>query len=138
MTSVYLILHTAMGTKQQGHQKNEQLPKSKHLYIDIVKRSRYRSRCLRPCHCATCHRRPRAGAYSPRGEARVLRCACVGGDRCEGRHPALRAGVPSEADAWISPDRHLLQLAFDVHTRQGAAKGAVRSLGCQGTAAPPT
>ena len=53
------------------------------------------------------------------------------------RHSALSAGSPSEADAWISPDRHLLQLAFAVHARQGAARGAIRALGCQGTASAP-
>ena len=47
-------------------------------------------------------------------------------------HPALSAGTPSEAEAWVSPDQHLLQLAFTVHARQGAARGAIRSLGCQG------
>ena len=52
-------------------------------------------------------------------------------------HPALGAGAPSEADAWISPDRHLLALAFDVHARQGAARGVVRALGCQGVPFTP-
>ncbi len=48
------------------------------------------------------------------------------------RHPALGTSIPSEADAWVSPDRHLLALAFDVHARQGAARGVVRAVGCQG------
>jgi hypothetical protein len=48
------------------------------------------------------------------------------------RHPALGAGAPSEAEAWVSPDRHLLQLAFDLHARQGVARGVVRAAGCQG------
>ena len=48
------------------------------------------------------------------------------------RHPALDASTPSEADAWVTPDRHLLALAFNVHARQGDARGTVRALGCQG------
>ena len=53
------------------------------------------------------------------------------------RHPALSAGGPSEADAWVSPDRHVLQLAFDLHARQGAARGVVRLTGCQGAPFTP-
>ena len=53
------------------------------------------------------------------------------------RHPALGAGNPSEAEAWVSTDRHLLQLAFDVHARQGVARGTVRALGCQGVPSVP-
>ncbi len=53
------------------------------------------------------------------------------------RHPALGTSTPSEADAWVTPDRHLLALAFDVHARQGAARGVVRALGCQGRPSPP-
>jgi hypothetical protein len=50
------------------------------------------------------------------------------------RHPALTGGTPSEAEAWVSPDRRLLQLTFTIHARQGAANGTVHALGCEGTA----
>ena len=53
------------------------------------------------------------------------------------RHPALSAGTPSEADIWVSPDRHLLQLAFAAHAQQGAARGAILARGCQGSAPVP-
>ena len=53
------------------------------------------------------------------------------------RHPALSTGRPSEADVWVSPDRHLLQLAFAAHAQQGAAQGAILALGCQGSAPAP-
>ncbi len=48
------------------------------------------------------------------------------------RYPALEDGL-SEAQAWVSPDGHLLQLAFDLHARQGHGQGVVRAVGCEGT-----
>ena len=48
------------------------------------------------------------------------------------RHPALSAGPASTADAWVSADGHLLQLAFDVHAPQGSAQGVIRAQGCEG------
>jgi len=47
------------------------------------------------------------------------------------RHPGLGA-APSTAAAWVSNDGRLLQLAFDVQGRPGAARGLIRAQGCQG------
>ena len=53
------------------------------------------------------------------------------------RHPGLSGAAPSTAQAWVSPDGYLLQLAFDVSARQGAARGVLRSQGCQGIQVAP-
>ncbi len=53
------------------------------------------------------------------------------------RHVGLSATVPSTAGVWVSQDGHLLQLAFDVHARQGSARGVIRAQGCQGVAITP-
>ncbi len=53
------------------------------------------------------------------------------------RHASLSAAPASTAEAWVSPDGHLLQLAFDVHARQGSAQGTIRQQGCEGTPVPP-
>ena len=52
-------------------------------------------------------------------------------------HAALSAAPVSTTAAWVSPDGRLLQLAFDVHARQGSAQGTVRQQGCEGTPVPP-
>jgi len=52
------------------------------------------------------------------------------------RHAALSAAAASTTEAWVSPDGRLLQLAFDVHARQGSAQGTIRQLGCEGTPVP--
>jgi len=53
------------------------------------------------------------------------------------RHAALSAVAASTADAWVSPDGRLLQLAFDVHARQGSAQGTIRQQGCEGVPVSP-
>ena len=53
------------------------------------------------------------------------------------RHAALSAAPASTADAWVSPDGRLLQLAFDAHAPLGSAQGVIRAQGCQGIAAAP-
>jgi hypothetical protein len=53
------------------------------------------------------------------------------------RYIALSDWPESTATAWISPDRHLRQLAFDLHGASGSARGLIRQQGCVGDAVPP-
>jgi hypothetical protein len=53
------------------------------------------------------------------------------------RYPALSETPASTGMAWTSPDRHLLQLAFDVHEPRGSARGLIRQNGCEGTPVAP-
>ena len=50
-------------------------------------------------------------------------------------HPALSRGEASTALAWVSADRHVLQLALDLHGWGRHARGLIRLEGCTG--APP-
>lgn len=53
------------------------------------------------------------------------------------RHPALDASSASLATAWVSPDRHLLQLGFDIHTAWASGTATLRTQGCQGLQTSP-
>ena len=53
------------------------------------------------------------------------------------RYPALSLTHASTAEAWVSTDRHLLQLAGSVHSGRYTEDGVIRLEGCDGTAAPP-
>jgi hypothetical protein len=48
------------------------------------------------------------------------------------RYPALSETPPSVATAWTSPDRHLQQLAFELHGSYGSARGLIAQQGCEG------
>jgi len=50
------------------------------------------------------------------------------------RHPALRTDQASSADAWVSNDGYLLQLAFTVRSHDRTASGVIRQEGCSQTA----
>jgi hypothetical protein len=52
-------------------------------------------------------------------------------------HPALSADARSEADAWVSADRRLLALAFDLHARHGATRRGPRNSGARARRSPP-
>lgn len=52
-------------------------------------------------------------------------------------YPALSTRIPSTANAWISLDGHLLQLAFEVQRGSSAAYGVLRQEGCNTTPALP-
>lgn len=52
------------------------------------------------------------------------------------RYPGLD-GAASSMVAWASPDGYLLQLGFEVHAPQGAARGLVGAQGCQGVQVAP-
>jgi hypothetical protein len=53
------------------------------------------------------------------------------------RHPQLSASEVSVADAWISPDHHLVRVTFDARGQRGGAQGELRLIGCQGEAPVP-
>jgi hypothetical protein len=46
-------------------------------------------------------------------------------------------GIRSNATALVSPDRHLSQLAFELHTFRGSGRGIVTQQGCEGTPVVP-
>jgi hypothetical protein len=52
-------------------------------------------------------------------------------------YPALSRREPSVVTALISPDRHLSQIAFGVHTSLGSGRGTISQEGCDGAAVPP-
>ena len=47
-------------------------------------------------------------------------------------HPSLEASPASLAAAWVSPDRYLLQLGFDIHTEWASGRAMLHAEGCQG------
>ena len=53
------------------------------------------------------------------------------------RYPALSLAHASTAEAWVSTDRHLLQLAGTLQSGSDAGDGAIRLEGCDGTVASP-
>lgn len=53
------------------------------------------------------------------------------------RHPALDQSPASTAGAWLSPDHHLVQLAFDLHASAGSGRGVIRQAGCEGSPVIP-
>jgi hypothetical protein len=50
------------------------------------------------------------------------------------RYPALGSANASMAKAWVSTDRHLLQLTGSVQSGSYAGDGVIRLEGCDGTA----
>ena len=52
-------------------------------------------------------------------------------------YPALSDTPVSIATAWISPDKHLMKLAFELHAPQGSANGEIRQEGCEGVPVVP-
>ena len=52
-------------------------------------------------------------------------------------YPALSKTRPSTATAWISPDRHVVQLTLDLHRSGDSAEGVIHQEGCQGAPVPP-
>lgn len=70
------------------------------------------------------------GAPAAEGAAEVWRAPL--------RHAALGVRPASTVAAWVSPDAHLQQLAFDVHAPLGSGEGVVRASGCQGAAPFPS
>ena len=54
------------------------------------------------------------------------------------RHSAFSEKPVSVATAQISPDRHLLRLAFDVHGSRGSGRGLITDDGCDGQPVVPT
>jgi hypothetical protein len=53
------------------------------------------------------------------------------------RYPALDTNRPSTAEAWVSADRHLLQLTVQVKMQDRSANGVIRLEGCTDTADSP-
>jgi hypothetical protein len=49
------------------------------------------------------------------------------------RYPVLRAAPPSTATVWMSPDRHLLKLAMELHEPRGSGSGVLTLEGCEGS-----
>jgi hypothetical protein len=54
------------------------------------------------------------------------------------RHSAFHEKSVSAATAQISPDRHLLRLAFEVHGSRGSGRGLITEDGCDGKPVVPT
>jgi hypothetical protein len=52
-------------------------------------------------------------------------------------YPTLRDSPASTAAALISPDDHLLQIEFELHTSRGSGRGLIDQHGCQGNAVVP-
>ena len=52
------------------------------------------------------------------------------------RYPALKERPVSTATAWTSTDGHLLQLAFELHSWSGSARGLIHQGSCDGSVAP--
>lgn len=48
-------------------------------------------------------------------------------------YPALLDSPPSTATALVTPDGHLSQLAFELHTYRGSGRGMITLAGCEGT-----
>lgn len=68
--------------------------------------------------------------------------AATGGDgwsrwSTELHHPALTGSPASTSAAWVSPDHHLLQLGFDIHTDWASGRAVIRAEGCQGVEIAP-
>jgi hypothetical protein len=53
------------------------------------------------------------------------------------RYSALSDTPVSTATARTSPDRHLLQLAFELHGSRGSARGLINQEGCEGASVAP-
>jgi hypothetical protein len=54
------------------------------------------------------------------------------------RYSVLSKAPPSIATAWMSADRHLLQLALDLHEPRGAGSGILTQEGCDGPPVVPS
>src|SRR4249920_1994943 len=55
---------------------------------------------------------------------------------CQGKTDSTY-GLINNATALVSPDRHLSQLAFELHTFRGSGRGIVTQQGCEGTPVAP-
>jgi hypothetical protein len=53
------------------------------------------------------------------------------------RYPVLSKAPPSIATAWLSADRHLLQLVLDLHEPHRAGSGILTQEGCEGLPVVP-
>jgi hypothetical protein len=53
-------------------------------------------------------------------------------------YPALSQHEASTATALVSPDAHLLRIAFELHTAFGSGRGEIDQLGCEGSPVPPS
>jgi hypothetical protein len=53
------------------------------------------------------------------------------------RYSVLSKAPPSIATAWMSADRHLHQLALDLHESWGAGSGILTQEGCEGPPVVP-
>ena len=53
-------------------------------------------------------------------------------------HPlSLSKWQPSTASALVSPDEHLVRIAFELHTVHGSGRGEIDQQGCDGSPLPP-
>lgn len=52
-------------------------------------------------------------------------------------YPGLRDSPSSNAAALISPDRHLLEISFELYTARGSGRGAITQEGCDGAPVVP-
>ena len=50
---------------------------------------------------------------------------------------SLSERQPSTASALVSPDEHLVQIAFELHTAHGSGRGEIDQQGCDGSPVPP-
>jgi hypothetical protein len=68
-------------------------------------------------------------AAAPSGESTVWRTVL--------RYPSLSERDPSTASALVSPDHHLLRIAFELHTVYGSGRGEITQEGCDGSPVAP-
>ncbi len=54
------------------------------------------------------------------------------------RYSVLSGAPPSTATVWMSADRHILQLALDIHEPRGAGSGILSQQGCEGLPVVPS
>jgi hypothetical protein len=62
---------------------------------------------------------------------------------CRRRHSLARGAAllvsrrAATASALVSPDEHLVQTAFELHTMHGSGRGEIDQQGCDGSPVPP-
>jgi hypothetical protein len=52
-------------------------------------------------------------------------------------YSSLSERQPSTASALVSPDQHLMRIAFELHTAYGSGRGEIDQQGCDGSPVPP-
>ena len=52
-------------------------------------------------------------------------------------YSSLSERQPSTASALVSPDQHLMRIAFELHTVYGSGRGEIDQQGCDGSPVPP-